>query len=144
MRISDRKFMVGVKALITNSKGEVLVLRAVPHRPSQKFKPYWDLPGGKMNNDDIRGTLFREVEEETGIGGFSIGNLIGVTVSNIKLNDGKNGLLYVVYGCRLGSDSRIILSKEHSEYRWVNRNEAMAMLQDIFPRDFLERIGNDF
>jgi len=136
----DKKFFIGVKALITNPKGEVLLLKARPYKPSHKFKEYWDLPGGKMTSNNIRDTLLREIREETGIDSIKLGVLFGVTVSNIRINNNKDELFYVVYRCLLDSKPKVQLSIEHREYKWASPEDAREMLRSIFPKDFLQRL----
>jgi len=51
-------FHLGVKVLLYDSEGRVLLL---------KKGPYWDLPGGRLQKGEtLMETLQREVEEETG------------------------------------------------------------------------------
>ena len=57
-------FHVGVKALIFNAEGEVLLLER--DHPIKQI--YWDLPGGRLHKgESFMDTLVREVKEETGL-----------------------------------------------------------------------------
>lgn len=66
---SNKLFYVGVKALIRNTEGAMLVLLADVTNHSKNVKPYWDIPGGRVQKGESAfDTLPREVLEETGVG----------------------------------------------------------------------------
>jgi 8-oxo-dGTP diphosphatase len=134
----DKQFYVGVKALITDSEGEVLVLKKVPDSYGHKFAPYWDLPGGRIRDKSVRKTLLRELEEELGVKNLIIMKILGAAVANFKINGGRDSLLFIVYGCRLPKGTELRLSEEHSEYKWINPKEAKKYLSFMFPKEFLE------
>ncbi len=139
--MDDRQFYVGVKALVTDSKGNVLVLRKVPRKPSHRWRPFWDLPGGKMKGNSIRNTLIREVREELGSGRIRIGGIYGAGVANFKINGNKDGLMLIVYSCSLGKGTRIRLSEEHDAFEWVRPYEARRRLSRMLPEEFLGGIA---
>ncbi|MDE1851387.1 MAG: NUDIX domain-containing protein [Candidatus Micrarchaeota archaeon] len=136
----DIQFYIGVKALIENPEGKVLLLKAVPHKPGQNFAPYWDLPGGKMQDPGVKETLVREVEEETGIKGIKVGQLYAAVTANFRINDGKDNLLFLIYRCSTDGGAEIRLSKEHSEYKWVPIEEARQHLSFMLPKEFLDEL----
>ncbi len=135
----DRQFYLGGKALITDSKDRILILRKVPRKASQKWKPYWDLPGGKMQNLNIKNTLLREVYEEIGVRKIGVGELLDAAVANFKTNGGGN-LMLLIYRCSILDGSKLELSTEHSEFRWVSKREAATRLAHMLPKDSLKRI----
>ena len=137
----DKQFYIGVKALITDHAGRVLILKGAPRKPSDKWKPYWDLPGGKMQSLDIRGTLVREVREEIGIGRLSIGKLLDVSVANFKIDNGRGNLMFLIYQCKIPAGSRLKLSSEHSEFKWVSRKDAAKHLAYMLPKSSLGKIS---
>lgn len=60
-RKADYLFRISMKAVITNSKGEVLTVK-------ETGRTWWDLPGGGMDHDeDIKSALARELYEEVGM-----------------------------------------------------------------------------
>jgi len=68
---NEKLFHVGVKALITNEAGKILIFDANIKNfdfPSDAT-PHSDLPGGRVNNDgeSLLQALNREILEETGI-----------------------------------------------------------------------------
>lgn len=133
----DRRFYVGVKALVTDTGGNILLLRKVPRKPSHRWKPFWDLPGGKMQSSGIKSTLLREVKEELGTDKIKIGRFYGAGVARFRINGDRDGLILIVYRCALLKGTRIRLSEEHDTYEWVRRSEAKRRLSTLFDREFL-------
>ena len=108
--IPDKRFFIGVKALITDSKGKLLIMRKAPGS-TDRWKPFWDLPGGKMQQAGIKETLLKEAKEELGISNLRIGPLFDVAISNFNIHDREGavlgGLLYVLYECKLPAGSKL-------------------------------------
>ncbi len=142
--MKEQKFHVGVKALIVNERNEILVLKANPKELKGGSQTHWDLPGGRIKEgSNIGNTLLAEVKEELGVGDIKIGELFDAVVSNIKIPDGeeKVGLLLLVYLCRLSpNQNKFKLSFEHTEYKWVNVQEAKELLSYKFPKNFIEKL----
>lgn len=140
----EDSFHLGIKALITNSSGEILLLKVNPEALKKQTDPYWDLPGGRIDKGDtIEQTLLREVEEETGI--TRVENIVevGMVLSNIRIPIGTSdvGLILGVYECKVNSDSVITLSDEHTEYKWFSPIEASALLKVKYPKNFTDKIA---
>lgn len=144
--MEDKKFFIWVKALITNSKGEILIMKKVPRKPTDKWVPFWDVPGGKIQDGGIKETLLRETEEELGVSDLKIGDLYDVTIANFDVHSKKEAfeLFFVIYKCTIPKDTKLKLSEEHSEYRWVNSKKAKELLAFMLPKAFLEKVTHDF
>lgn len=138
--LEDVQFYVGTKALITDRKGRILLLRKVPRRKSDKWKPFWDLPGGKTQGHGLEETLAREVKEEIGIENMKIVKLHDAAIANFKIHGGKDGLLMLLYRCKVPEESKIRLSKEHDCYRWAGKEEARRLLSFMLPEDCTHRL----
>lgn len=142
----EKLFQVGIKALITNTEGEILVLDSGDwHLKNQKR--HWDIPGGRIQEGhSILDTLKREVEEETGINTILSSELFTVVESNFKdrpLEGGwKVGLILMIYKVRIPQNSRIVLSEEHAGHQWVDKKEASIRLGYKYPAEFTEAIKN--
>lgn len=140
----ERKFHVGIKAMIVNAKGEILVL--LDSRSFNKDWEAWDLPGGRMNEgEDFLKTLSRELEEETGVTKFHNPEFVTLVLSTheIKLKDGeKLGLILVVYKVEIDDDIEIKLSEEHHKYRWVSRTELKELFEKAhkYPKEFTDAL----
>ncbi len=143
--IPDQEFHIGIKALITNERGEVLLLKSGPAEQQHTQVEFWDLPGGRIKaGHDIADTLKREIEEELGVSGsnIDIGNIFDATISNFKASHGKNlGLMLIVYHCKLKDKQTFQLSDEHSEWKWISIDEAKKLLATKFAKGFIDKLN---
>ncbi len=135
----EKLFQIGVKSLITNSEGEILVLDSGDwHLKHQKR--HWDIPGGRMQEgEDMLETLVREVAEETGIVTTHDCEILTIVQSNFKdipVNGNMVGLMLIVYKVTISDASKLKLSKEHVGYEWVSAKEAAKRLAYKYPVDF--------
>jgi 8-oxo-dGTP pyrophosphatase MutT (NUDIX family) len=135
----EKLFQVGVKALITNDKNEILVLDSGEWHLKHQTQ-HWDIPGGRIQEGHtVLETLQREVEEETGVKKISNPEFFTSVVSNFKdiPVDGKLvGLILMVYKVSIPKNSKIALSHEHSAYEWVSSKEAATRLAYKYPPEF--------
>jgi len=138
-------FHLGIKVLITNPDGNILLLKGNPAELSGfKGEPYWDIPGGRIKKgDSIETTLEREVLEETGLQlqKRSFTN-VGATISNIRipLPTGEVGLIRVVFKCLWEETPIIQLSTDHTEAWWATPEEAQKGLTTKYPSEFISLI----
>lgn len=133
--MQEQEFNVGVKALITNPKGEYLIV-------SSRRRPYWDLPGGRINkHESIEHALKRELKEELGIGA-RMGVLLGATISKIRIRtpSGKVGLCLLVYMCALPRNAHVKSGKRHHISRWVRGKEFAQLLSVKLDARFLRML----
>jgi 8-oxo-dGTP pyrophosphatase MutT (NUDIX family) len=138
-----RLFNVGIKALIENSEGKVLLLKA-PGWPKAKLEPHWDIPGGRIEGEkDLIEVLSREIKEETGITKIENPELCAVVISNheIPFENKILGLLLVVYKVQIPKNSKINLSDEHVAYEWVDKAEAAKRLANKYPEEFTQLLS---
>lgn len=113
-------FLVGVKVVVYNPGGKVLLLK---RSDKTSRAGGWDFCGGGVDDDevDVYETAKREVLEEAGI---RVGNLKIVNASIVK--DKKRNTLILGFTAKAKS-SNIKLSWEHSEYKWVDKDAALRM-----------------
>lgn len=139
----NAKFHVGVKALIMNDDDKILLIKAgkkVPKVLKQNFK-FWDFPGGKIRaEEDVQNALIREVDEELHTKVKPI-EIFDVSISNFRDAKEKNlFLMLVVYRCKLKGKDKFKLSGEHSEWEWVEREEAKKRLLLKYPKSFVSKL----
>jgi 8-oxo-dGTP pyrophosphatase MutT (NUDIX family) len=139
----EKLFQIGVKALITNKDGNILLLDSGKwHLKYQKR--HWDIPGGRIQEDhSVMGTLRREIEEETGIREIKSPEFFTAVVSNFKdipVGDRLVGLALMIYKVEVPPESRITLSQEHSGYEWVEPKEAAKRLSYKYPPEFTNQL----
>jgi ADP-ribose pyrophosphatase YjhB (NUDIX family) len=118
----------GQKAFVINSKKQLLILK---RKEEQVYVGYWDVPGGKLDDeDDLLAAISREIKEETGL---KLVKII-LTLSSSKfignLAPDKPLVLRNIYLC--SAKGKIKLSPEHSEYKW---EEIGNLKRYKFPED---------
>jgi 8-oxo-dGTP diphosphatase len=137
---NEKLFYVGVKGLIENEEGKILLLKADISNHKLVTTAYWDVPGGRIENGQtVLEALAREIEEETGIVKVNDTQFFMGVISNheVPLPDGSNGgLVLMVYKVSVPKDSVINLSPEHTEYEWVDKAEAAERLSHKYPEEF--------
>lgn len=145
--MSEQKFHVGIKALITNGNNEILILKANPAELKGGEPPHWDLPGGRIKEgDSVEETLATEIEEELGINGHDVEIVrpFDGSISNLKIPVGeeKFGLVLFVYLCKLRTKNKFNLSFEHTEFKWASIDEAKKLLSVKFSKSFVDKLDD--
>lgn len=142
--MQEDTFHLGIKALLRNNKGEILLLKVNPAKLNGGKKDYWDLPGGRVQKgSSVIETLRREVQEETGITEIYEITPFTMILSNIRIplrEGGDVGLILSVYTCEVAPDTPIALSQEHIASRWFRPVEAAELLRVKYPPEFTDRL----
>ncbi|NTU46010.1 NUDIX domain-containing protein [Candidatus Roizmanbacteria bacterium] len=93
----------------------------------------WDLPGGNVAFGELNtDALEREVKEETNL---SFSGLEPVIVTTSFDKNEERYYLFIGYKAR-ASSTLVTLSHEHSEFRWVTKDEFM----EEESADFLQKL----
>jgi 8-oxo-dGTP diphosphatase len=121
-------FRFGAHAIIFNSEGHVLVLKRTYGDMG------WSLPGGSVEpGETIHQALFRECREE-----------LGLDVQDVVLTGfyyhGRINAQVGIFRCSISDQEEIILSSEHSAYKWVDLSE-LSESQRIRAIDAMEFQG---
>lgn len=134
----EKLFQVGVKALIENESGKILLLDSGDWHLKHQER-HWDIPGGRIKEGhSALDTLKREVEEETGFTQVLDPSFFTAVISNFEFKaEGHNvGLLLMIYRVGVPPNINVVLSEEHSGYEWVDRKEAAKRLAYKYPSEF--------
>ncbi|MFA6602727.1 MAG: NUDIX domain-containing protein [Candidatus Shapirobacteria bacterium] len=144
--MNEDVFHLGVKAVIQNNKGEIMLLKVnLKELKGYKGEAYWDIPGGRVKlGDSIEDTLRREVEEETGIKEISILEKIDMVLSNnVRIpnsNGGTFGLILSIYKC-VAKKAYVNISDEHVGCEWFKPGKAAKLLETKYPKEFTNKIA---
>jgi 8-oxo-dGTP pyrophosphatase MutT (NUDIX family) len=142
----EDSFHLGIKAIIRDNKGQILLLQTNPKQlKGYTGKPYWDIPGGRIHiGSSVEETLKREVEEETGrttIKNFTPFSMV-LSSMRIPINSEETvGLILSSYICEVGNASDIKLSDEHISYEWFSPKKASEALAFKYPQEFVSKIA---
>lgn len=139
---NSKLFYAAAKVIIKNSSNEILLLQAKAKDVAVSTSPYWDLPGGRLEEgQDFEATLKRELYEETGMDLKQLDDLSLLTVAisnrNARWHRQSIGLLLVVYRSTIVKTD-IKLSEEHLAFAWVNKTEAKKRLAFKYSADFIQ------
>lgn len=140
----EDKFHLGIKAIIRNYAGKILLLK-VNKEKLKKFtgKAYWDIPGGRIQkNATVEDTLKREIEEELEVSEITNITPFLMVLSKIRIpqNEDSVGLILGAYICSIPENSQIKLSDEHIESGWFSPNKASELLTIKYPKEFTDKI----
>ena len=106
---------VGVKALIFNKTGKVLIIK----RNAEKYPEVnnlWDIPGGRIDSSvSLEDNLKREILEEIGFNDIEI--LALIAAQDIIKHD--KHVVRLTYVARETKQGKPRLSEEHTEFKWV-------------------------
>jgi 8-oxo-dGTP diphosphatase len=125
--MSIGRFYAGIAGLIwTPMAKQYLLLR----RSEQKdyARGAWECVTGRVDQGEgFEDALRREVREELGVE-VQIEHILGTTHFYRGTTTPENELVGVVYFCTLADPASIHIGAEHSEYRWLPPDQAIALL----------------
>lgn len=138
----EEHFQIGIKALIRNKAGEILLVHL---RGWKQYLPCWDLPGGRMNpKETFLETLKREMIEEIGVGYQGKPKQLAAIHSNITIGVGDRQLplVLIVYEVKIADSKDIKLDPNSAEddFGWFAPSEAADKLAQKFSAEFCEII----
>ncbi|MDD5700380.1 MAG: NUDIX domain-containing protein [Candidatus Nanoarchaeia archaeon] len=120
---------MAVKGIIVNKNGFLSLKR---QSENIHFPEMWEIPGGRLElgEDPIIG-LKREIKEETNL---DIDVVKPLNVRHFTRKDGQV-ITMIIFLCR-SKLSDVKISKEHSDYRWVDISESDENLKKYFADGF--------
>lgn len=99
-----------------------LLMKRIPQRGD-----FWQpLTGTVEKEETLKETIKREIGEETGIT-----DELKIIDSGYSFEFSENGEDFIeyVYGVKVANNTKIVLSREHDEYKWVDKDEAIKLLK---------------
>lgn len=118
-----------VKSLILNRgiKKALLIRRA-----GDSGEGLWESAGGKVEDGESpEEGIIREVREETGL------QVVPERLLYASLHEtcGEKHV-FIVYLCAV-KEEKVVLSREHTEYRWVDKAECRVLLSGGIAEDYI-------
>lgn len=114
------KTLIIASAIIENEKGEILLLK---RGETKTFQGHWQLPEGKLEEKEKpQDALKRELKEELDADIDTI-VLENVSQATLEAKGVKYLALRIIFKVRL-KESKITLSSEHSDYKWIKANKT--------------------
>jgi 8-oxo-dGTP diphosphatase len=121
-------FRLSAHAVITDNEGKILQLKSTYEGER------WGIPGGALDpGETIHEALIRECLEELGI------NINVLYMSGMYYHKAYNAQA-CLFRCEIPENSKIVLSSEHSEFRYFAVDE-LSTIQKIRITDCLEFNG---
>jgi len=118
-----KALQVGVKSLLINSQGQILLLRKNPSH-YKGATDYWDIPGGRIETGtDLLINLKREVKEETGISRVTVLRLLAAQ----DIIRPTFHVARLTYLSRVTSDKVKLNGEEHTDHKWVTLDELVRI-----------------
>lgn len=118
MSVVKPLFLVGVKVIIENTEGKILVLNR-----SEKTGSGWSLPGGGLDEgEDVMTAVIREVSEETTI------IISNPQVFSVKthIKEKENSAIVLGFVAKY-KEGEVHLNWEHTEFNWITPEEALSL-----------------
>lgn len=107
-----------------NGELEFLMLK----RASYQYYPnLWQMVSGKIKEGEkAYQTALREIKEETSLIPEKL--WIAPNINSFYSPDDEYISLIPVFAAKVNPDSEVLISSEHSEFKWVNKDEAKNLL----------------
>nr|WP_249869030.1 NUDIX domain-containing protein [Oceanobacillus saliphilus] len=126
---NPNKMVVALKGVIVNN-GKVLIVQRAEN--DEIGGGTWECVGGKIEfGEDLEAALLREIKEEIGLS-VTIEKILYATTFK---TDPARQVVLLTYLCRSNS-KEVILSKEHSNYKWATKDQLRLLLTPEIIRDF--------
>jgi len=124
----------------TESGIEFLLLKRAK---DQIYPAVWQMVSGKIKeNEKAFETSLRELREETNLTPLKM--WIAPKVNSFYSSQSDSICLIPVFAVQVKKDSKVIISDEHSEYKWVTSDEAKRLLAWDGQRKAVELIEEYF
>ena len=93
----------------------------------QLYPGVWQMVSGKIDGiENAYETALRELKEETNLTPLKM--WVAPKVNSFYSSQTDSICLVPVFAVQVNKDSKVIISNEHSEYKWVTPNEAKRLL----------------
>lgn len=107
------------------------------------YPDIWQMVTGRIDNSEkAYETALREIKEETNLEPFKL--WVAPNVNSFYSSETDEISMIPVFAALVDSNSKVMISEEHSEFRWVKKDEAKEMLAWIGQRTSVDVIHEYF
>jgi len=109
----------------------------------QKYPGLWQMVTGKIEGEEkAHQTALREIKEETSL--LPVQLWVAPKINSFYEPNDEYICMLPVFAARVEGKTNVILSEEHTEYKWVGKDEAKKLLAWPGQRESVEIIEDYF
>ena len=115
-----------VEAHVIREVGNEIEFLLLKRAANEKYPGVWQMVTGSIESETAYQTALREIKEESGL---TPKKLWVVPNINSFYSPEKDVIIMIpVFAVLIDRNQKVIISEEHSEYKWVNKEEAKELL----------------
>ncbi|NJD22763.1 MAG: NUDIX pyrophosphatase, partial [Melioribacter sp.] len=122
MNVTSSLIEVHIFRRIGNDLEFLLLKRA----SNEKYPGLWQMVTGSIENEDAHQTALREVKEETGL--TPIKFWVVPNINSFYSPETDVIVMIPVFAVLVDESQKVIISDEHTDFKWVQKEEAVKLL----------------
>lgn len=116
-----------IEAHIFRTNGSDLEFLLLKRADNERYPGIWQMVTGSVNeNEKAFAAALREIKEETGLVPKKF--WIVPNVNSFYSPERDIVIMIPVFAAQVSENSKVIISDEHSEFKWVNKDDAKKLL----------------
>ncbi|MBK7629408.1 MAG: NUDIX pyrophosphatase [Ignavibacteriales bacterium] len=116
-----------IEAHIFREQNGIIEFLLLKRSPEQYYPNLWQMVSGKIKeNETAYNTALREIKEETNLTPEKF--WVAPTVNSFYAPDKDYISLLPVFAAKVNYDDIVLISKEHTEFKWLKPDEAKKLL----------------
>ncbi|MFA5805718.1 MAG: NUDIX domain-containing protein [Melioribacteraceae bacterium] len=115
-----------IEAHIFRKIGNDLEFLLLKRASNEKYADVWQMVTGSIESESAYQTALREIKEETGL--TPIKFWVVPNINSFYSQEKDVIIMIPVFAVLVDKNQKVIISEEHSEYKWVKKEEAIKLL----------------
>ena len=115
-----------IEAHIFRKIGNDLEFLLLRRASNEKYADVWQMVTGSIESESAYQTALREIKEETGL--TPIKFWVVPNINSFYSQEKDVIIMIPVFAVLVDKNQKVIISEEHSEYKWVKEEEAIKLL----------------
>ncbi|MCX6173803.1 MAG: NUDIX pyrophosphatase [Ignavibacteriales bacterium] len=115
-----------VEAHIFRKIGNDLEFLLLKRASNEKYADVWQMVTGSIESESAHQTAIREIKEETGL--TPIKFWVVPNINSFYSPEQDVIIMIPVFAVLVDKNQKVMISEEHSEYKWVIKEEAIKLL----------------